>query len=239
MDTIRFVLAVLIWATFPPAIVFWYLVHPFVGYWRRVGGPLQTYLVVGPVCVLLLGVLLRWNPVAGTDLGTNWILFAVGFGLWVVSWAMERAIRKHLDFRTLAGVPELAYSATQVPRIPTMEEFIGEDGEDSENGSQGSMTEMVEESPSEDDRAGPDPRGRLLDEGIYARVRHPRYAAVMIGVWGWAMMSNHGTSYLMAAALVPALLGVIHFEEKELVERFGDDYRAYRERVPALFPRSG
>lgn len=238
MDTIRYVLAVLIWATFPPAVLFWYLVHPFVGYWRRVGGPAQTYLVVGPICLLVVGVLLRWNPVAGTDLGMNPFLFGAGFSLWIGSWFIERKVRKQLDFRTLAGVPELRWQSTEMPRIPTIDEFIGEDDgapraaahEEAATSDDGEGHEPAEE------REAADPRGRLLQEGIYARVRHPRYAAVMIGIWGWAAMSNHGTSYLIAALLIPALVGVIHFEERELVDRFGGAYREYRDRVPALIP---
>ena len=234
MDTIRYLLAVLIWATFPPAVFFWYMVHPFIGYWRRVGGPVQTYLVVGPVCVLMMGALVRWNPVAGTDLGMNVPLFALGFGLYVCSWAIERKVRKFLDFKTLAGVPELKFEATPTPRIPTtIDEYIGEDSGDdaSRSGADAAATGPTVEAS--------DPRGRLLQEGIYARVRHPRYLAVMAGLLGWAMMSNYGTSYAIAVLLIPALLGVIHFEEKELVDRFGEDYLEYRKRVPAVLPRLG
>ena len=46
---------------------------------------------------------------------------------------------------------------------------------------------------------------RLLDEGIYARMRHPRYVSVFIGTLGWSLMSNHGTSYGVTAALVPMI----------------------------------
>jgi len=107
MDTIRYMLAVVIWATIPPAFLYWYLIHPFAGYWRTVG-PARTFLVVGPVCVVLMGALVRWRgPVAGTDLGENWALFYAGLLLWVSAYFMERKIRRHLDFKTLAGVPEL------------------------------------------------------------------------------------------------------------------------------------
>jgi len=30
---------------------------------------------------------------------------------------------------------------------------------------------------------------------------------------------------------------MIRMEDKELLERFGDDYRSYRSRVPAILPR--
>lgn len=196
MDTIRYLLAVMIWATVPPAFLYWYLIHPFVGYWRTVG-PLRTYLVVGPVSLLMLGALLRWSgPVAGTDLGENWALFYAGLILWGSSALMERRIRRHLDFRTLAGVPELR--------------------------------------PTTDESAPP----VLLDQGMYAMVRHPRYVSVFLGVLGWSMMSNHGTSYAVAAALVPGILLLIRMEERELEDRFGQAYLDYKGRVPGLIPRT-
>lgn len=79
----------------------------------------------------------------------------------------------------------------------------------------------------------------LLDQGLYARVRHPRYLSLIIGATGWAMMANHMASYLMVAALVPGVWLVTSVEEQELVERFGDAYLEYRERVPAVIPRLG
>lgn len=77
----------------------------------------------------------------------------------------------------------------------------------------------------------------LLDEGLYGRIRHPRYLALVIAAIGWAMMANHGASYLMVAALIPALWLVISIEEQELAERFGEAWLSYRERVPAVIPR--
>lgn len=193
MDTFRYVLAVVLWATVPPAFLYWYLIHPFAHYWRTVG-PTRTYLVVGAACVLAMGMLLRWNgPVAPTDLGENFPLFYGGLILWIATIFLERRVRKQLDFRTLAGVPEL--------------------------------------------RARP-PEGepQLLDDGIYARLRHPRYLSTLLGVVAWSMMANYGVGYALAVLVIPAMWGLIRLEERELEERFGEAYREYRKRVPALIP---
>ena len=72
---------------------------------------------------------------------------------------------------------------------------------------------------------------------MYARMRHPRYVSVFVGSLGWSMMANNGAAYGVVAVLIPLLLGLVHLEERELVDRFGDRYRAYRARVPALIPR--
>jgi len=77
----------------------------------------------------------------------------------------------------------------------------------------------------------------LLTEGMYARMRHPRYVSVFVATVGWSLMANHGAAYAVTAALIPLILVLVHLEERELVERFGDAYRAYQARVPALLPR--
>jgi protein-S-isoprenylcysteine O-methyltransferase Ste14 len=77
----------------------------------------------------------------------------------------------------------------------------------------------------------------LLQEGIYGRIRHPRYVSVIIGTAGFAMVVNHVGAYLVVLGSIPALLLVVFFEERELVSRFGSAYQDYRARVPAFFPK--
>lgn len=86
--------------------------------------------------------------------------------------------------------------------------------------------------------SGDDSGGVLLQEGIYGVIRHPRYVAVIIGISGFALVVNYLGPYLMVLGSVPALLLVIFFEERELADRFGEEYGEYRSRVPAFFPRS-
>ncbi len=84
---------------------------------------------------------------------------------------------------------------------------------------------------------GRDP-GRLLTEGIYERLRHPRYLSFLLGTAGLALILNYPALYLLAATCLPALYLVILLEERELRARFGDAYAAYAERVPGrLIPR--
>ncbi len=81
--------------------------------------------------------------------------------------------------------------------------------------------------------------GKLLDQGIYGRIRHPRYASVLVGTAGYALITNYTGVYWMALLTLPALWLVIRLEERELIKRFGATYREYRTRVPALVPRKG
>lgn len=37
MGTARYWIGVLLVVSMPPAILWWFVVHPFIGFWRRVG----------------------------------------------------------------------------------------------------------------------------------------------------------------------------------------------------------
>ncbi len=80
---------------------------------------------------------------------------------------------------------------------------------------------------------------KLLEEGIYARIRHPRYAGIMLATIGWALITNYSGVYVMAALTFPGLYVITVMEERELLQRLGDEYRRYRERVPRFVPRLG
>ena len=54
-----------------------------------------------------------------------------------------------------------------------------------------------------------------------------------------ALFTNYLAIWVLAAAFVPGLLAVIHFEERELGRRFGEAYERYRREVPRLIPRRG
>ncbi len=82
-----------------------------------------------------------------------------------------------------------------------------------------------------------DEKGRVLSEGIYGRVRHPRYVAILIGTLGWALFVNHVGVYVLVILTLPGLYLVAVLEERELLERFGDEYARYCERVPRFVPR--
>lgn len=79
--------------------------------------------------------------------------------------------------------------------------------------------------------------GRLLTEGIYARVRHPRYVEVVVGTLAYSLFANHVGTYVLWLLLFPALLLVIRLEERELRERFGAAWEDYARRVPRFVPR--
>lgn len=76
----------------------------------------------------------------------------------------------------------------------------------------------------------------LLTEGIYGRIRHPRYVQAWTGVAGWALLSNYLAAYVVLALLLVFLPLLVLLEERELRVRFGSEYEEYAARVPRFIP---
>lgn len=77
----------------------------------------------------------------------------------------------------------------------------------------------------------------LLTEGIYSRIRHPRYVEFTLALVGWSLFTNYLGMYVMVAISIAALLIIVVLEERELRERFGQAYVDYSARVPRFVPR--
>jgi len=79
---------------------------------------------------------------------------------------------------------------------------------------------------------------RLVVAGPYAHVRNPMYSGVFFVLVGEALVLR-SVSVLVWFAVFAAVVAVVvpRLEERCLVERFGDDYAAYRAHVPRWVPR--
>lgn len=81
--------------------------------------------------------------------------------------------------------------------------------------------------------------GRRLESGLYSVVRHPAYAGLARLTLGLGLLNGSAYALLLATLFVFAWQPVWQaLEERELVRRFGDDYVAYRDRVPRILPAS-
>lgn len=79
--------------------------------------------------------------------------------------------------------------------------------------------------------------GKLVTDGIYAHIRHPRYLQVGLGLIAVALFANYLATYVIAAAYVPVIYALALLEERELRDRFGKEYEQYANRVPRFLPR--
>ncbi len=191
VDKVRFYLALLLLAVVPPSVLYWFSIHPFIRFWRRLGILLTFVINYAAVIALIVPVLLFGRPLLSVDFGTNPVLIGFGILLLVVAAALRRSLSRHLRRRILLGVPELAPDTHGIP---------------------------------------------LLTEGIYSRIRHPRYVQFFLAVVGYALFCNYLALYLMIPGLAVILYLVVRFEERELRERFGAEYESYCARVPRFIP---
>ena len=88
-------------------------------------------------------------------------------------------------------------------------------------------------------RVGDIPRletNKLVTTGIYGCMRHPMLFGLTLLPLGWALLIGSSSYILIIAPLemLFIIFMVIVFEEREAENKFGDDYRRYREKVPMV-----
>jgi protein-S-isoprenylcysteine O-methyltransferase len=74
----------------------------------------------------------------------------------------------------------------------------------------------------------------FVRSGPFRWMRHPTYFSMILELAAPALLLQAG---LAAACLfIPTLVWRVRLEERALVEKFGDAYRAYQASTPAIFP---
>lgn len=72
---------------------------------------------------------------------------------------------------------------------------------------------------------------------FYKLVRHPLYTGFFLGLWATPDMTySHA---LLAAGFTAYILVGIHYEEKDLLDVFGEQYAEYRKKVGSFLPGIG
>lgn len=77
----------------------------------------------------------------------------------------------------------------------------------------------------------------LVTAGIYGRIRHPRYLQMDLALAGYAMIARYPAAYGALFLWLVGIRFVVFLEERELLRRFGDEYRRYCERTPRFIPK--
>ncbi|RRD65238.1 methyltransferase family protein [Fretibacterium sp. OH1220_COT-178] len=79
---------------------------------------------------------------------------------------------------------------------------------------------------------------RLATWGPYAFMRNPLYFGNGLIGLGWGLMSGPWATVLFLGSFIVVYgLLIVPHEESFLLERFGDEYRAYRRRTGAFLPK--
>jgi len=79
-------------------------------------------------------------------------------------------------------------------------------------------------------------RHELAADGIYARLRHPQYAAFILIMSGFLLQWPTLPTLVMFPILVYVYVRLARREEQASLEEFGDSYRTYMAHVPGFIP---
>ncbi len=186
MKLLDWVAAAVLFLQFPIPI-FWLIMHPLAGFWRR-------HLKAGYLlaCVTAWGAVIAFLSVFHERLFASahapaWAI-ALGLALIIADGYILFRVERELGGKRLVGHAELTGG------------------------------------------------GELATQGLYARVRHPRYAGMMLSVLGASLIAGSLLLWMAAAVWWLLALAAINLEERELRARFGTAYEAYSKRVPRFLP---
>ncbi len=72
----------------------------------------------------------------------------------------------------------------------------------------------------------------LVDTGIYSIVRHPQYVTFILWAVAGMLLFQHWIIALLGIPIFPLTHVDLIRADKDAIEKFGDDYRAYMKKVP-------
>jgi protein-S-isoprenylcysteine O-methyltransferase Ste14 len=72
----------------------------------------------------------------------------------------------------------------------------------------------------------------LVDTGIYSIVRHPQYLTFILWAIAGILLFQHWIIILLGIPIFPLTYIDLIRADNDAIEKFGDDYKAYMEKVP-------
>jgi protein-S-isoprenylcysteine O-methyltransferase Ste14 len=73
---------------------------------------------------------------------------------------------------------------------------------------------------------------KIVDTGIYSIVRHPQYVTFILWAIAGMLLFQHWIIIMLGIPIIPLTYFDLIRADKDAVEKFGDDYKAYMKRVP-------
>ncbi len=77
-------------------------------------------------------------------------------------------------------------------------------------------------------------KGTLVENGMYAYIRHPEFLGHILIIFALVLIVQHLVSLVIGALLIILLWLAMVEEEKRDIEKFGDAYKDYMQRVPRI-----
>ncbi len=80
---------------------------------------------------------------------------------------------------------------------------------------------------------------KLVKNGPYAIIRHPQYLGGILFTIGITLWTQVWPSLILSILIIIFTYQWTYSEDKNLIERFGEEYKRYKEEVPRLNPILG
>ena len=77
---------------------------------------------------------------------------------------------------------------------------------------------------------------RLVTHSVYRYIRHPQYTGIYLAIFGQLIHWPTIPTLVLFPVIVAAYYTLARKEEKVMTGKFGDEYRAYANKVPMFFP---
>jgi len=75
---------------------------------------------------------------------------------------------------------------------------------------------------------------KLVDTGIYSVVRHPQYVTFTLWAIAGMLLFQHWVIVLLGIPIFPLTYIDLIRADRDAIEKFGDDYKAYMKKVPRM-----
>ena len=108
MAGLRYGIALVFLMVIPGGITYWFWIHPFIRFWRRLG-PTLTLVLNFALLVLWASLVFHWRAtLLPVQSGANPVFIAVGVPLLVLTIGIRIRLLKQLTPKALIGLPEIA-----------------------------------------------------------------------------------------------------------------------------------